>query len=486
LVQQAASQVTKKGLYINGAWVQEENQEFLESMNPATEYAVGYYAAATPAQVDHAVESAKSAFKLWKNTPLPERAQFLWKAAQVFEEKRVHLAQTMTKEMGKVLAESLGEVGVVEETCKYMAGEGRRLFGETVSSGASNRHIMMVREPVGVVACITPWNFPVALAGYKILAALISGNTVVWKPASEVALSAQIFTEVFHEIGLPKGVLNLVTGAGSKVGAQLAEHKDVKVISFTGSTEVGIKLSETAAKTLKRVSLELGGKNAVIVLKDANLDLAAEAIVKSAFTTTGQRCTAASRVIVERDVKDKLLQRVVAITKKLKVGNGLESGVDLGPLINKQQLQTVEKYVAIAVQEGAVIECGGKRLSSEQGYFYEPTVLSNVKKGDAVAQDEIFGPVLAFIEVDHFEEAIEVNNDTVYGLSTSLFTNSLHYANRGAKEIESGLVYINNGTSNAELGVAFGGTKHSGNGHREVSHHAFDVMTEWKSIYTTY
>ncbi|WP_108669172.1 aldehyde dehydrogenase family protein [Peribacillus acanthi] len=479
-------QATKNGLYINGSWTQDENQEFFESTNPATGQVEGYCAFATPFQVNQGVESAKNAFRAWKNTPLPERAIFLWKAAQLFEEKKEHLAKTMTKEMGKVLAESLGEVGVVIETCKYMAGEGRRLFGETVSSGATNRHIMMVREPVGVVACITPWNFPVALAGYKILAALISGNTVVWKPASEVALSAQIFTEVFHEVGLPKGVLNLITGAGSKVGAQLAEHSDVKVISFTGSTEVGIKLSETAAKTLKRVSLELGGKNAAIVLKDADLNLAAEAIVKAAFTTTGQRCTAASRVIVEASVKDELLSKVVAITQKLKAGNGLESGVDIGPLTNKNQLETVEKYVSFAVQNGAVIECGGKRIPSEQGYFYEPTVLSNVKNSDRVAQEEIFGPVLAFIEVNSFEEAIELNNDTVYGLSTSLFTSSLHYANRGAKEIESGLVYINNGTSNAELGVAFGGTKHSGNGHREVSHHAFDVMTEWKSIYTTY
>ncbi|WP_163099977.1 aldehyde dehydrogenase family protein [Peribacillus alkalitolerans] len=479
-------QATKKGLYINGSWVQDVNQEYFESANPATGQVEGYCAFATPSQVDKAVESAKFAFRWWKNTPLPERAQFLWKAAQLFEERKESLANTMTKEMGKVLAESLGEVGVVVETCKYMAGEGRRLFGETVSSGAGNRHIMMVREPVGVVACITPWNFPVALAGYKILAALISGNTVVWKPASEVALSAQIFTEVFHEVGLPKGVLNLVTGAGSKVGVQLAEHKDVKVISFTGSTEVGIKLSETAAKTLKRVSLELGGKNAAIVLKDADLDLAAEAIVKAAFTTTGQRCTAASRVIVESNVKKKLLKKVVSLTKKLKAGNGLEAGVDIGPLTNRNQLETVEQYVSLAIQEGAVVECGGKRIPSEQGFFYEPTVLSNVKNSDRVAQEEIFGPVLAFIEVNSFEEAIEVNNDTVYGLSTSLFTSSLHFANRGAKEIESGLVYINNGTSNAELGVAFGGTKHSGNGHREVSHHAFDVMTEWKSVYTTY
>lgn len=473
-------------LYVDGSWLSTSEQAFGNSMNPATEELIGHYALATPEQVNRAVASAQVGFKQWRNTSIPERAAFLWKAAELFEKRQHELAEMMTKEMGKILAESLGEVGVVIETCRYMAGEGRRLFGETVPSSALNRHIMMVREPVGIVACITPWNFPVALAGYKIFAALITGNSVVWKPASETALSAGIFTEILHESGLPAGVFNLITGAGSKVGSQLASHRDIKVISFTGSTEVGIALNEMAAKQLKRVSLELGGKNAAIVLQDANIDQAAEAIVKAAFSTTGQKCTATSRVIVDRLIKDDLLEKVKELTKDLRIGNGLQPDSQIGPLVNKDQLHTVDKYVKTAIQEGAVLEYGGQPADQVQGYFYLPTILSGVRPNHTIAKEEIFGPVLAFIEVDSYEESIKVNNDTIYGLSTSIFTESLHFANRAAKEIESGLVYINNGTANAELGVAFGGFKMSGNGHREVSHHSFDLMTEWKSIYTTF
>ena len=391
----------------------------------------------------------------------------------------------MTKEMGKVLAETLGEVNVVIETCKYMAAEGRRMFGETVPSGMPNCDITMVREPLGVIACITPWNFPVALASYKICAAVISGNAVVWKPASETALSAGILTEIFQQAGLPDGVINLITGSGSKVGKQLASHPQVAAISFTGSTEVGKDLSIEAARQMKKISMELGGKNAAIVLQDANLTKAADCIVRAAFSTTGQKCTATSRVIVEREVKQELLDLIVQKTKSLKVGNGMKSGIEVGPLVNeKQQLHIVQSYVEAALAEGAKLECGGKTIEDQGGYFYEPTILSNVKPEHRA--NEVFGPVLAFIEVEDYEEAIKINNQTVYGLSTSLFTESLHYAKRGASEIESGLVYVNNGTANAEIGVAFGGWKQSGNGAREVSHHAFDSMTEWKSIYVTY
>lgn len=477
---------TKQLLYMNGHWTHDLDQNYRESKNPATNEVVGMYAIATSSQVDQAVQHAHLAFKSWRRTPAPERAVFLWKAAELFERKRDQLAEVMTKEMGKVLAETRGEVNVVIETCRYMAGEGRRMYGETIASGNNNRTITMNREPLGVVACITPWNFPVALAAYKICAALISGNTIVWKPASEVALSAGIFMQVFHETGLPNGVLNLITGSGSQVGMQLAEHEDVKVISFTGSTEVGMLLSQVGAKQLKRVSLELGGKNAAIVLKDANLDYAAECIVKGAFGTTGQKCTATSRVIIEQSIKEDLLKRVVKLTKELKLGNGLSENIDIGPLVNEQQMKVVEKYVRIATEEGALLECGGKKLADEEGCFFEPTIFSEVKKEHTIANEEIFGPVLAFIEVDSYEEAIEVNNGTKYGLSTAIFTSSLSIANRAAAEIESGLVYVNNGTANAEIGVAFGGMKYSGNGHREVSHHALDSMTEWKSVYMTY
>ncbi|MFC3884067.1 aldehyde dehydrogenase family protein [Bacillus songklensis] len=483
---QVKTDVLQADLYINGKWVSEPDQSYFESLNPATGELVGTCAIATAEQVNEAVSKANKSYTAWRNTPIPERAAYLLKAAEVVEKRKEELARVMTKEMGKVLAESLGEVGVVSATAQYMAGEGRRLFGETVPAGFLNRNITMVREPLGVVACITPWNFPVALASYKIFSALIAGNTVVWKPASEVALSAKIFVEVLDEIGLPPGVVNLITGSGKTVGQTLAEHPDVKVISFTGSTEVGQKLAEMSNKTLKRISLELGGKNAVIVLKDADLDKAADGIVKSAFTTTGQRCTAASRVIVERSVKDRLVQKVVELTQSLKIGNGLEEGSQVGPLVNEDQLHAVEKYVETAMKEGGKIVSGGKLVEELGGNYYEPTIIENVKPNDTIAQEEIFGPVLAIMEVDSYEEAMEVNNGTIYGLSTSIYTESLHYANRAAKEAVSGLVYINNGTSNAEMGVAFGGMKMSGNGHREVSYHAFDVMTEWKSIYMNY
>jgi alpha-ketoglutaric semialdehyde dehydrogenase len=483
---QMKQKILQGELYINGKWVSEPDQTYFESLNPATGELVGICAAATTEQVNDAVSNANAAYSRWRNIPIPERAAYLTKAAQLFETRKEELAQVMTMEMGKVLTESLGEIGVVSATAQYMAGEGRRLFGETVPASFPDRNVRMVREPLGVAACITPWNFPVALASYKIFSALIAGNTVIWKPASEVALSAKIFVEILEEAGLPAGVLNLITGSGRTVGRTLAEHPDVKVISFTGSTEVGQQLAEMSCKTLKRISLELGGKNAVIVLKDADLEKAADGIVKSAFTTTGQRCTAASRVIVERSVKEKLLQKVVQKTKSMKIGNGLEAGNQVGPLVNEDQLIIVEKYVKTAIEQGGKIVSGGQRVTELGGYYYEPTIIENVKPTDVIAQEEIFGPVLAIIEVDSYEEAMEVNNGTIYGLSTSIYTESLHFANRAAKEAVSGLVYINNGTSNAEMGVAFGGMKMSGNGHREVSHHAFDVMTEWKSIYTNY
>ncbi|WP_217269609.1 aldehyde dehydrogenase family protein [Neobacillus endophyticus] len=486
MANQIKTEMLKGDLYINGQWVSEHDQAYFESVNPATGELVGICAAATTSQVDEAVASAHKAYSMWRDLPVPERASYLMKAGQLFEARKEELARVMTMEMGKVLTESLGEVGVVIATAQYMSGEGRRLFGESVPAGFPDRNVRMVREPLGVAACITPWNFPVSLASYKIFSALIAGNTVVWKPASEVALSAKIFVEILAEAGVPAGVVNLITGSGRTVGSRLAEHPDVQVISFTGSTEVGQQLAEMSCKTLKRISLELGGKNAVIVLKDADLDKAADGIVKSAFTTTGQRCTAASRVIVERPIKQELVAKIVQLTKSMKIGNGLEEGNQVGPLVNESQLHTVESYVKKAVEEGGKIVLGGKRAAELGGFYYEPTIIENVRPHDVIAQEEIFGPVLAIIEADSYEEAMEINNNTIYGLSTAIYTKSLHYANRAAREAVSGLVYINNGTSNAEMGVAFGGMKMSGNGHREVSHHSFDVMTEWKSIYTNY
>lgn len=473
-------------LYINGQWTANEHQEFSVSMDPATNEVVGEYCLATREQVNEAIEAANQAFKKWRKTPAPIRAAFFTKVIEGLRARKMELAEMMTKEMGKVLSESLGEVEVVIQNAEYMQAEGRRMLGVTVPSSSPTRTIRMIREPLGVVACITPWNFPVSLAAYKIFSGLVSGNTVVWKPASEVPLSAKILSEIISEAGLPNGVFNLITGSGSMIGNIVANHKDVNVIAFTGSTETGIALSKQASETLKRVSLELGGKNAVIVLKDAKLEEAATGIIQSAFTTTGQRCTAASRVIVERVVKDELLKKLIEKTKALRIGNGLEEGNQIGPIVSKNQLESIEQYIKIAQEEGGKLEVGGKRLSHLSGNFLEPAIISNVKPTDTIAQEEIFGPVLAIIEVDSYEEAMEINNNTIYGLSTSLYTESLHFANKASHDAISGLVYINSGTSNAEMGVAFGGMKMSGNGHREVSYHSLDVMTEWKSIYTNY
>lgn len=472
-----------KGNFVKGDWRMPKTDSCFESINPATEEVIATCRMSGKQEVDEAVSSAHEAFQAWRRIPAPHRAEILYTFSDLLASRKEAIARTMTIEMGKVLAESRSELDATIAACRYMAGEGRRLFGETIPTSANERMAMTIREPIGVVACITPWNFPIALAAYKIFAALIAGNTVVWKPASNVALSACAFTELFALAGLPPGVLNLVLGSGSQVGEALVEHPDVKVISFTGSTAVGTRLAEKGSRTLKRVSLELGGKNGVIVLADADLDKAAEGIVQAAFTTAGQRCTAASRVIAEESIREELERRVVALSKSITVGNGMQPGVEMGPLATRSQLDTVERYAEIAKSQGGIVLTGGERLE-RAGYFYAPTVITNVRPTDRIAREEIFGPVLAILGAKNFEEAVAINNNTEYGLSSAIYTNSLHYAGRAMRELESGLVYINSGTSSSETGAPFGGMKMSGNGHREVSHHAFDSMTEWKTIYT--
>ncbi|HSO58871.1 MAG TPA: aldehyde dehydrogenase family protein [Paenisporosarcina sp.] len=471
-------------VFINGEWISgpQENQ----IVNPANKEIVGTYTVATKEQAVEAIQSAQAAFLTWKTVPLPERAKVLQAIIVNLKNRKEELAQMMTLEMGKVLRESQGEIDVVIQTAEYLSGEGKRAIGEVIPSNFDNRVIQVVREPIGVVSCITPWNFPVSLAAYKIFAALISGNTVVWKPASEVALSAKVLTDIMFEAGVPKGVLNLVTGPGSELGQVLTTHKLVKIVAFTGSTEVGIAISKAASDTLKRVSLELGGKNAVIVLKDADLEKAVEGIVQSAFATSGQRCTATSRVIVEKEVYANFMEQLKQKIQQMTLGNGLNPETSMGPIVHEKQLNSIEEDVRTALDEGGELFLGGNRRDELGGFYYEPTVITNVQGDHTIAQKEVFGPVVAVIQVDSYEEAIEVNNNTEYGLSTSIYTQNLKQAMQATKDIESGLVYINSGTSNAEMGVAFGGTKMSGNGHREVSHHVLDLMTEWKSVYITY
>ncbi len=471
-------------VFINGEWISgpQENQ----IVNPANKEIVGTYTVATKEQAVEAIQSAQVAFLTWKTVSLPERAKVLQAIIVNLKNRKEELAQMMTLEMGKVLRESQGEIDVVIQTAEYLSGEGKRAIGEVIPSNFDNRVIQVVREPIGVVSCITPWNFPVSLAAYKIFAALISGNTVVWKPASEVALSAKVLTDIMFEAGVPKGVLNLVTGPGSELGQVLTTHKLVKIVAFTGSTEVGIAISKAASDTLKRVSLELGGKNAVIVLKDADLEKAVEGIVQSAFATSGQRCTATSRVIVEKEVYANFMEQLKQKIQQMTLGNGLNPETSMGPIVHEKQLKSIEKDVRTALAEGGELFLGGNRRDELGGFYYEPTVITHVQRDHTIAQKEVFGPVVAVIQVDSYEEAIEVNNNTEYGLSTSVYTQNLKQAMQATKDIESGLVYINSGTSNAEMGVAFGGTKMSGNGHREVSHHVLDLMTEWKSVYITY
>lgn len=475
--------------FIGGQWVSPESNRWSKSYNPANGEIVGEIVVSSANDVDLAVRTAHQAYPQWRSTGVTDREKLLWRMAEQLEQNKEMLAQSITLEMGKVYAEALGEVNATIASCKYMAGEARRLFGQTVPSMFPNRTAVISREPLGVVACISPWNFPIALASYKIFSGLVAGNTIVWKPASDVAVTAAKFAQTLQSAEIPNGVFNVVFGSGQVVGNALATHPLVQVVAFTGSTEVGKDLAEIAGRHLKRISLELGGKNAVIVLADADLDAAAKAIVKSAFATTGQRCTAASRVIVERPVEKALVEKILALTGPLKLGFGLREGVEVGPVANRKQLETVENYVAVALQEGAQLVAGGHREHIEgldSDLFYAPTVLVEVRPEHTIAKEEVFGPVLSILRVENLQEAIDVNNNTEYGLCSSIFTNDLKSANYASRELISGMVFVNDGTIMSETGMPFGGMKQSGNGHREVSYHAFDVMTEWKTTYTTY
>src|SRR5919198_3567766 len=408
---------------------------------------------------------------------------------EIIAKRKDALAREITLEMGKVLAEARGDVQEGIDMTYYIAGEGRRQFGDVVPAELPNKWAMSMRHPHGVVAAITPWNFPLAIPTWKIMPALILGNTVVFKPASYTPMLAVRLVEILEEAGLPKGVLNLVLGGGGDIGDHLVQHPGVDMISFTGSTDTGSHINQLAAPSLKRVSCELGGKNATLVMDHADLDPSLEGIVWSAFGTTGQRCTAASRVIAHRGVADQLTDRLVDRVKKLRLGHGLEPTTDVGPVVSKSQVEKVNSYMPIAEKEGAVIAIGGKRPSSgalAKGFFHEPTVLVDVKPNMPVAQEEIFGPVTAIIEVGSLDEAIGVLNSVKYGLSCSIYTRNVNKAFRFLRDAETGIVYVNAGTIGAEIQLPFGGMKATGNGHREAGRAALDTFSEWKSIYVDY
>lgn len=469
--------------YIGGKWLGARSGATFESINPATEELVAVVAHSDAGDVNAAVAAAKDAYQKWRLTPAPKRGEILFKVAQLLTERKEEISRLATQEMGKILDETRGDVQEAIDMAYYMGGEGRRLLGYTAPVEMPNKFGMALRDSVGIVGVITPWNFPVAVPSWKILPALIAGNTIVFKPGEDTPATAAAFVKVFEDAGLPAGVLNLVHGAG-EVGGALVEHPDVRVISFTGSTTTGLRVYTRAASMGKKVTLEMGGKNAIIVMDDANFDLAVQAITWSAYGTTGQRCTACSRLIVQSGIKDRLVEALIEKARAIRVGDGLDPQTQMGPLVNQKALDKVASYMPIARSEGVTIAVGGERSSDhEKGFFFQPTLLTGVRHGMRVEQEEIFGPVLSVVEVKDLDEAVQVNNDTLYGLSSSIFTENVNAAFRAIRDLTTGIVYINHGTTGAEIQFPFGGTRGTGNGMREAGQAGLNSFTEWKSVY---
>jgi acyl-CoA reductase-like NAD-dependent aldehyde dehydrogenase len=476
--------------YINGEWVASKTGQVFENRNPAdNDDLVGTFQDSNEDDLNAAVDAAHRAFDSWRLTPAPKRGEYLYRVGEILKRDKEKIAREMTREMGKVFDETKGDVQEAIDMAYLAAGEGRRLYGVTTPSELHNKFNMAVRVPLGVAGLITPWNFPIAIPAWKGMAALVCGNTVVIKPASQTPLSVIMLAEAFEEAGLPKGVWNVVTGGGKEVGEPMLAHPKVKVVSFTGSTEVGRAINVKCAPSFKRVHLEMGGKNVIMVMDDADVDLAVDGALWGAFGTSGQRCTAASRIVVHRKVYDQFVEKLAGRAKKLKVGNGLESGIDMGPSVSDSQRKTVETYVQIGKEEGATLVAGGQRLGDgnfERGFFHEPTVFADVKANMRIAQEEIFGPVTAVIPCDSFEEAIAIGNGVRYGLSASIYTRDINKAYVAMRDMETGIFYVNAPTIGAEVHLPFGGTKETGNGHREAGVAGIEVFTEWKSIYVDY
>jgi len=473
--------------FINGEWV--EGDDFRDVINPATKETVVQVPLAGKTTVDEAVNVAKKAQKEWALVPAPQRAEVLYEVGNLMKEKKEHLAQLLTLENGKVLEEARGEVQEGIDMAFYMAGEGRRLFGHTTNAELKDKFAMSVRAPVGVVGIITPWNFPIAIATWKSFPAIVAGNAVVWKPATETPIMAFELAKIFETAGLPKGVLNVVFGTGSSVGDAMVHHPDIRVISFTGSNDTGSHIAAECGRQLKKVSLEMGGKNAVIVMDDADIPLAVEGILWSAFGTSGQRCTACSRVIVHEKVKEELEERLLAEMRNLTIGNGIDEANKVGPIINQAGMDKIKQYIEIGKEEGATLLAGGHELVEEDftnGYYFAPTLFTDVEIDMRIAQEEIFGPVVSLIPVASFDEAIEANNSVTYGLSSSIFTKDVNQVFKAQRDLDTGIVYVNAGTTGAEIHLPFGGTKGTGNGHRDSGVQALDVFTEWKAVYVDY
>jgi len=487
----SSSQTKTYHNYIGGEWVKSESGEFFENLNPAdTRDCVGRFPVSTKEDVDRAVASAREAFDRWRRTPAPRRAEILFRLGNILIEKKDRLAQEMTREMGKVLKETGGDVQEAIDCTFYTAGEGRRLHGFTTPAEMPDKFAMCVRQPVGLCGLITPWNFPMAIPSWKLIPALVCGNTVVIKPAEDTPLSSINLVKACEEAGVPAGVVNIVTGYGETAGAAITAHPDLRLISFTGSTETGRVVASTCAERNAICSLEMGGKNAIIVLDDADVDLAVEGAIWGAFGTSGQRCTASSRLIVHKKVYKRFVQKLVERARGLRVGDGSDAKTEMGPVINADAVHKVMGYIEVGQREdGARLACGGNRLTKAEhahGYFIEPTVFADVAPDMRIAQEEIFGPVTSVIPVSSLEEAIEITNGVRYGLSAAIYTQDVNRAFHAMNETYTGIFYVNSSTIGAEVHLPFGGTKATGNGHREAGTQVLDIFSEWKSVYVDY
>ncbi|KMP12701.1 aldehyde dehydrogenase [Candidatus Nitromaritima sp. SCGC AAA799-A02] len=476
--------------YIDGKWKVSVGGGTFDNVNPAdTRQVIGRFQQSTRKDVNQAVAAASSALPAWRKTPAPKRGEILFRVAEALVKQKESIARDMTREMGKILNETRGDVQEAIDMAYYTAGEGRRMLGETVPSELNNKFSMSVRMPVGVVAAITPWNFPIAIPSWKLIPALVCGNTVVIKPASDTPLSVFNLVKICEEAGLPPGVLNMVTGSGKTTGTPLMDHRKIDLVSFTGSTDTGSVVAAHCAKQMKQYSLEMGGKNAIVVMDDADLDLALEGVLWGAFGTTGQRCTACSRVIVHKKVLKKFSDMLLKRTKTLRVGDGLKNKTEMGPLINEDQRQKVLNYCKIGVKEGAKLLTGGSCLSGKDhknGFFFEPTLFADVSPKMRIAQEEIFGPVLSIISCRSLDHAVQIVNDSRFGLSSAIYTQDVNRAFKAMETLDTGITYINSSTIGAEIQLPFGGTKGTGNGHREAGTAALEIFTEWKAVYVDY
>ncbi len=476
--------------FINGQWQESTSSKTVENINPARiSDVLGTVKPATREEARAAVEAASEAFRDWRTVPAPARGRIITRAARLLEDNKEELSQLLTREEGKTIAESRGELQRSINVAEFCAGEARRLNGETIQSEIPSNFAYTIKQPIGVVACITPWNFPVAIPIWKIAPALVAGNTVVFKPATLTPATAVRIVEIFEEAGVPKGVLNLVIGSGAEVGDEIINHKAVRAISFTGSNDVGIRLYGQASRRGAKVQCEMGGKNPVVVMEDADLDLAVESTAQGAFGSSGQRCTATARAVVVQEIADEFTKRIVERAKGMKLGDGSDPGTEMGPSVDENQFNTVLRYIDAGREDGAQLVCGGARASGDnldQGYFVRPTIFDHVRPEMRIAREEIFGPVLSILRVKNFDEALQVANDSDYGLSSSIFTNDAARVFRFVDEIETGMTHINSPTTGGEAHIPFGGIKATGIGDREQGSTALDFYSELKVVYVDY